>query len=47
MLSFRMLDPAYCVKPEEHVPETTPPLFSVEDIKNLTKDFIEVNFFRN
>ncbi|XP_017221477.2 uncharacterized protein LOC108198224 [Daucus carota subsp. sativus] len=37
----RMSDPAYCVNTDEPLLDHTPPLISVEDIKKLTKDFIE------
>ncbi|WOG95337.1 hypothetical protein DCAR_0414652 [Daucus carota subsp. sativus] len=37
----KMTDPAYCVNTDEPLLDHTPPLISVEDIKKLTKDFIE------
>lgn len=43
---FRMSDPAYCANNLEPLPEQTPPLFSVEDIKKLPKEFIEVCLLR-
>ncbi|KAL1833682.1 hypothetical protein ACET3Z_003333 [Daucus carota] len=40
-LKLRMSDPAYSANHLEPLPEQTPPLFSVEDIKKLPKEFIE------
>ena len=37
-----MSDPAYSANHLEPLPEQTPPIFSVEDIKKLPKEFIEV-----
>ncbi|WOH05618.1 hypothetical protein DCAR_0625037 [Daucus carota subsp. sativus] len=42
MYFIRISDPAYCVNTFEHVTEETPPLFSVEDIKKLQMDYVEV-----